>query len=39
MKRWEGELGFIYFYDRVWIRGHRFVMESTEEYLGINLFI
>jgi len=34
-KRWEGEAGFIYFIERVWVRGQRFVMESTEEYIGI----
>jgi len=34
-KKWIGEAGFIYFIDRVWVRGMRFVMETTEEYIGI----
>jgi len=34
-KKYYGLDGFIHFEDAVFVRGHRFLMEHTEEYIGI----
>ncbi len=35
-KKWDGEEGFIFLLDAIWVRGMRIIMKTMEKFIGIN---
>ena len=35
-KKWDGEYGFIFMKDSVWVRGMRIIMKTTEKFIGLS---